>query len=261
MKVSSRIQSVLEVLDQTRGLYYNIAKPTADLLFFLTKLKRPQTIIEIGTANGYSSIVMGAAIQSYGGNVITIERNGRLVEEARENIMEAGLQDVVTVYPGSAYKVIQKLSGPFDMVFNDGTKQEYLGYFERFYPKLSPQALVIANGAISNNADLSKYTNVVFKDELLSSNIVPVGRGLLVSVYEPKKEPNFKKPVSSIGELVVEVEKRYFKGTASQVKNGEIFIRKDKAEPKNERDGYVDSLITESMVLPTEEEVEPLEIL
>lgn len=243
MIVSERIQSVLEVLDQTRGLYYNIAKPTADLLFFLTKLKRPRTVIEIGTANGYSSIVLGAAVQSFGGRVITIERNGGLVSEARENVAEAGLQDVVTVYPGSAYKVIQKLSGPFDMVFNDGTKQEYSGYFEKFYPKLSPQALVIANGAISCSAELGKYINYILKNELLSSCIVPVGRGLLVSVYEPKKEPNFKKPVSSIGELVADVEKRYFKGTASQVKSGEIFAK----------DGYTESLITESKILPDEE--------
>jgi predicted O-methyltransferase YrrM len=225
MQVTPRVQEVLDRLEETRGLYYNLARPSVELLFLLARLVRPREIVEVGTSNGYSAIALGAAVQPFRGRVITIERSGRLVEEARKNIADAGLQDVVTVFPGSAYKALKRLPGPFRFVFLDATRQEYVGYLEQVRSKLAPRALLVADNLLSHQDELAEFTRAVSKDSHFSSIVIPVGMGLLLSAYEEQTEPSPDRKILSLGELVASARSRVFRGTASQVRNGEMFTR------------------------------------
>jgi hypothetical protein len=116
--------------------------------------------------------------------VTTIERDGELVEEARKNIAAAGLDDVVTVIPGSAYKVLKQEPGPWDFVFLDGTKQEYVGYLERVLPKLAPRAMLTADNLLSHADELQEFQKLVAADPRIHATTLPVGTGLLVGLFE-----------------------------------------------------------------------------
>jgi len=254
MKLPERAREVIENMDMTRGLYYNINNPTAELLYFLVKLLRPKRIIEVGTANGYSSIVMGSAARDFGGSVITIERNGRLADSAMENITKAGLMDTVTVYPGSAYKVLERLTGEFDLIFLDATKQEYLGYFERVRDKISVNGLILADNIISHEEELGEFIRKISDDRRFSVSVLPIGNGLLAGIFSQQKESVEQRHISALGELVSSAAPRIFQGTAADVQNGKIFLHnlykrsEEKSQEKefDEMDGYEQALFEEA---------------
>lgn len=260
MQLSGRAREVIEGLDHTRGLYYNVGRPTAELLYVFTRLHQPKRVVEVGTANGYSAIILGSAVKDFGGSVITIERNGRYAENAQKNIIAAGLQDVVTVLPGSAYKILERLPGPFDMVFLDATKQEYLGYFDRIKNKMSRNGLIVADSVVSHEQELCDFMRAVSGDNSFNSTILPFGSGLMVATKNPVREPVEKKHISDMSELVKQLGPRIFRGTAGDVQNGKIFLRnlydktKDdvhlKAEEVDEMDGYEKALFEEEGRLP-----------
>lgn len=184
MNVPVRIAEVLERLEETRWRYYNLHPTAAKILAILAKASEAKTVVEVGSANGYSAIVLGAAVRGHGGRVFTIERDSALADEAVKNVLEAGLQDVVTVIPGSAFKALRDLQGPWDLAFLDGTKQEYAGYLERILPKLSPKALLVADNLLSHPEELADFREQVHNHPHIDATILPVGTGLLVGLYD-----------------------------------------------------------------------------
>lgn len=189
MQYPPEVATVLERLQRTRWRYYNLHPVSGEVLGLLARVTQARRVVEVGTANGYSAIVLGEVVRTHGGTVVTIERDGALAEEAKANIVEAGLQEVVTVVPGSAYKVLKELAGPWDFAFLDATKQEYLGYLERLLPKLAPRALLVADNLLSHADELAEFRARAEMDPRLTAAILPVGTGLLVGLFESVPEP------------------------------------------------------------------------
>src|SRR6185369_5480012 len=94
------------------------------LLRVLTTAVRATRILEIGTAIGYSGIWMAGALPP-AGMLLTMEVDEARVREARENFARAGLSDRVNVIAGNAQRLLAKVSGPFDLIFQDGDKRLY----------------------------------------------------------------------------------------------------------------------------------------
>lgn len=180
----SPVTELLRRLEATRWKYYNVHPAAADVLAMLVRISRAQHIVEVGTANGYSSIILGASALDQEGRVVTIERDGELTEEARRNIAEAGLHGVIRVVPGSAYKILTELSGPIDFVFLDGTKQEYIGYLERVVPKLASRALLVADNVLSHASELQSFQEAVRRESRIESTVLDIGTGLLVGIFD-----------------------------------------------------------------------------
>src|SRR5207248_8406846 len=82
-------------------------------------------VLEIGTAIGYSGIWLAGALPS-GGMLITMEKDPERAKVARDNFKRARLEDRVTVVVGDAERMLAKVSGPFDLLFQDGDKRLYL---------------------------------------------------------------------------------------------------------------------------------------
>src|SRR5258708_30847350 len=82
-------------------------------------------ILEIGTAIGYSGIWMGRALPP-DGMLLTMEIDAKRAQEARENFARAGLSDRVSVMVGDSQKLVSKVAGPFDLIFQDGDKRLYV---------------------------------------------------------------------------------------------------------------------------------------
>lgn len=179
-----RIADVLQRLEEVRWKFYSVHPVAAKVLGILARASGAKQVIEVGTGSGYSAIVLGAAVRPHGGRVFTIERDGEIAAEAQANVAAAGLQDIVTVIPGSAFKILRELQGPWDLAFLDGTKQEYTGYLERILPKFSAKALLCADNLLSHADELADFHARVSAHPHLDATIIPVGTGLLVGMYE-----------------------------------------------------------------------------
>jgi predicted O-methyltransferase YrrM len=105
---------------------------------------KPRRILEIGTLVGYSAILMAENLPE-GGEIITLEVSQPSFEIAKENIQKAELGNKIKIIFGSALEIIPTLNGEFDFVFIDAEKKEYLKYLKVVEPKLSDQAVVVAD--------------------------------------------------------------------------------------------------------------------
>jgi len=117
------------------------------LLRVLATAIRAQRILEVGTAIGYSTIWLAGALPS-GGMLFTIEKDAGRASRARENIARAHLSDRVTVIVGDAQLMLAKLSGPFDLVFQDGDKRLYVPLLGRLIDLLRPEGLLVTDNVL-----------------------------------------------------------------------------------------------------------------
>ena len=103
-------------------------------------------MLEVGTAIGYSSLHMAEALGD--GKIVTIDRDPQRIREATEFHARAGVADKIEIVEGDALEVIDRLDGPFDMIFLDGTKIEYPRYLELVEPKASERAVLVVDNML-----------------------------------------------------------------------------------------------------------------
>lgn len=158
---------------------------TPDVGRFLHNLvlaARPQSLIEIGTSGGYSTIWIGAAARAAGGSLTTLEIDPVKVTLARESLRDAGLEGTVTVVEGDAFKYMRRRSEPADFFFLDAEKEDYLAFLGLIVPLLRPGGVFVADNLISHEADLREFREAALADPRLSAVVVPIGRGELFAV-------------------------------------------------------------------------------
>jgi caffeoyl-CoA O-methyltransferase len=114
-------------------------------------------VLEIGAASGYSAIWLGLGLRQTGGHLTTIEYEPVRAKEAAENVRRAGLQDVVQVVSGDAFKEIPKLQGAFDLVFLDAWKPDYKKFFDLVFPRVSPGGLFLAHNVINKKSEMPDF--------------------------------------------------------------------------------------------------------
>jgi predicted O-methyltransferase YrrM len=114
-------------------------------------------VLEIGAASGYSAIWLGLGLQQTGGHLTTIEYEPVRAKEATENIRRAGLQDVVQVVSGDAFKEIPRLQGTFDLVFLDAWKPDYKKFFDLVFPRVSPGGVFLAHNVINKKSEMKDF--------------------------------------------------------------------------------------------------------
>ena len=155
-------------------------------------------ILEIGTAIGYSGIWLARALPA-NCILISIERDPHRAAEARANFERAGLADRASVMVGDASRLVAKVSGPFDLIFQDGDKQLYGPLLDRLIALLRPGGLLIADNVLwdgevvpgfvarpLNNPEDTKaiagYNLRLSADPRLLTTWVPLRDGLAISV-------------------------------------------------------------------------------
>ena len=160
----------------------NITADTGRLLSIIVRATRATRILEVGTSNAYSTIWLADAARETGGRVTTLELLPAKVSLARENLRRAGLEDRVEIRQGQAADTLPTLSGPFDLVFLDANRPEYLRYLEMVLPKLVPGGLLVADNVVSHASELGAYLVRVKSDPSLFSVTVPIGNGEEISL-------------------------------------------------------------------------------
>ena len=114
-------------------------------------------ILEIGTAIGYSGIWLAGALPP-GGMLLTLEMSGERAREARDNFARAGLADRVSVVIGDAQLKIAKVSGPFDLIFQDGPKNLYSPLLDRLVALLRPGGLLVTDNVLWDGEVVPGYS-------------------------------------------------------------------------------------------------------
>jgi caffeoyl-CoA O-methyltransferase len=136
-------------------------------------------VLEIGAASGYSAIWLGLGLRQTGGHLTTIEYEPVRAKEAAENVRRAGLQDVVQVVSGDAFKEIPKLQGAFDLVFLDAWKPDYKKFFDLVFPRVSPGGLFLAHNVINKKNEMKDFlAAIATHPQAFTTTVAPSHEGM-----------------------------------------------------------------------------------
>ena len=163
------------------GKMLNLEPETAGLISILARGGRRTRLLEIGTSNGYGTIWLAHAARASGGRVTSVERDPGKRSMADENLRRAGLRDVVDLELGEATEVVGILPGPFDLVFFDADRVSAPDQLALLLPKLAPDAMLLADNALSHPAEISGYLAALRELPGFDHVVVPVGKGLSVA--------------------------------------------------------------------------------
>ncbi|MBP3337567.1 MAG: O-methyltransferase [Clostridia bacterium] len=165
-------------------------------LAVLLSIIKPKKILEIGTAIGYSAILMHEAC---GGNVkiTTIERDAEMIERAKKNLHTAGILKDVTILEGDAQDKIKEAEGDFDFVFIDAAKGQYMKFFEEVSKKVRPGSVIVTDNVLFMGkvaipglpprkhrtivVNLREYLDMLCTRDDLDTSILPLGDGMAIT--------------------------------------------------------------------------------
>ena len=126
-----------------------IRKETGELLRILLQIKKPERILEVGAAIGFSSVFMG---ENTGKNthITTIENYPPRIERAKANIALAGMEDKITLIAGDAAEVLKGLSGSWDFIFMDAAKGQYIHFMPEVMRLLAPGGILVSDNVLQD---------------------------------------------------------------------------------------------------------------
>jgi len=167
-------------------------------LKLLLAMKQPKEILEVGTAIGFSALLMS----EYGPAdclITTIEKYEKRIPIARENFRKAGREKQITLLEGDAASLLQELQGPYDFIFMDAAKGQYIHFLPDILRLMPVGGLLVSDNVLQDGDVLESRYAVTRRDrtihsrmreylyelkhhEQLQTDILPVGDGVTVSV-------------------------------------------------------------------------------
>lgn len=162
-------------------------------LSLLSKLASPKRILEIGTYTGYSALCMAEGLVP-DGELVTIDCNDELAPIQTKYIALAGMEQKIKLMYGDALEILPTLTGPWDLVFIDADKANYLNYFQMVRDQISPGGLLIADNvlwtgkvlspAAHNDIDtaaLQAFSTALATDPIFETTMLTIRDGLTVA--------------------------------------------------------------------------------
>ena len=149
-------------------------------LRILTAVKQPRLVLEIGVFTGWSSIEMARALPP-GGKIVACDVNEETTAVARRYAQEVGVADRIDYRVGDAAETIAALDGPFDLVFIDAWKPDYVDHYELVLPKLADDGLILADNtlsALNGNEGIEQFNEHVLADRRVECVLVPIRDGV-----------------------------------------------------------------------------------
>ena len=173
-----------------------IRRETESLLRTMVTAIDPDCILEIGTAIGYSAIVMAECCDA---KVTTIENYEKRIPLARENFERAGLTDRIKLIEGDAGRLLSELSGEYGFIFLDAAKGQYLNWLPDILRLMPRGGMLFADNVLQDltvmesrftverrerttHKRMRAFLHAIMHDERLESTIIPAGDGVSISV-------------------------------------------------------------------------------
>lgn len=170
---------------------------TASLLRLLVQMTRPFRILEVGTAIGYSAILMSECMPQ-GAHITTIEKYEPRIPVARENIRLAGKESCIELIEGDALEVLKSLEGPYDLIFMDAAKGQYIHFLPELMRLLPVGGVLISDNVLQDgdvmesryavtrrnrtiHSRMREYLYALKHDARLQTAVLSVGDGITIS--------------------------------------------------------------------------------
>lgn len=175
-----------------------IRKETQSFLKVLLMMKKPVRVLEVGTAIGFSALLMCEYLPE-NGHITTIEKYEKRISIARENFKRAGKEDRITLIEGDALEVMRSLEGPFDFIFMDAAKGQYIHYMPEAIRLLSKDGVLMSDNVLQDgdiiesrfaverrnrtiHSRMREYLYELKHNDQLQTSIIPLGDGVALSV-------------------------------------------------------------------------------
>ncbi|UCE70026.1 MAG: O-methyltransferase [Flavobacteriaceae bacterium] len=166
------------------------------VLSLISRLVRPENILEIGTYTGYSALCLAEGLQA-GGRLHTIDKNDELTGMQRRYFDRSPYGKQILQHTGMALDVLPTLKSEFDLVFIDADKSEYPQYYEKVLPMVRPGGLILFDnvlwsGKVLGPVDpkdtaariLSEFNNALMEDKRVRTVMLPIRDGLTICSVE-----------------------------------------------------------------------------
>jgi predicted O-methyltransferase YrrM len=181
--VPAEIASILREIRAADTGLLAVSEEDGRFLRMMAHARQAKRALEIGAANGYSAIWIGLALRQTGGRLVTIEYDPVRAKTAAANIRRAGLNDIVQVIEGDAFKEIPRLQGGFDYVFLDAWKPDYRKFFDLVRPRLDTGGLFLAHNVVNKRSEMQDFLAAIQTDPAFVSAVVsPGSEGMSISV-------------------------------------------------------------------------------
>ena len=200
--INSRDQGNTEILDiierEALDSYVPIIrKEMQSFLKLLLAMQKPKRILEVGTAVGFSAILM-AEYDPEACEITTIENYEKRIPIAKENFKRAGKEDQITLIEGDAAEVLKQLSEPYDMIFMDAAKGQYIHFMPDILRLLKTGGVLVSDNVlqdgdiIESHFAVTRRNRTIYKrmreylyelthrDDLVTA-VLPIGDGITVS--------------------------------------------------------------------------------
>ena len=192
--------AVIEAIEQEalRDRVPIIRKEMQSFLKFLLMIKRPMRILEVGAAVGFSSILMSEYMPE-GGHITTIENYDKRIPIARANFKRAGKEEQIDLIEGDALEVMHGLEGPYDLIFVDAAKGQYIHYLPEVMRLLGTDGVLVSDNVLQEgdiiesrfaverrnrtiHSRMREYLYELKHHDQLQTSIIPLGDGVALSV-------------------------------------------------------------------------------
>ena len=192
--------AVIEAIEQEalRDRVPIIRKEMQSFLKILLMIKRPMRILEVGAAVGFSSILMSEYMPE-GGHITTIENYDKRIPIARANFKRAGKEEQIDLIEGDALEVMHGLEGPYDLIFVDAAKGQYIHYLPEVMRLLGTDGVLVSDNALQEgdiiesrfaverrnrtiHSRMREYLYELKHHDQLQTSIIPLGDGVALSV-------------------------------------------------------------------------------
>lgn len=192
--------AVIEAIEQEalRDRVPIIRKEMQSFLKVLLMIKRPMRILEVGAAVGFSSILMSEYMPE-GGHITTIEKYDKRIPIARANFKRAGKEEQIDLIEGDALEVMHGLEGPYDLIFVDAAKGQYIHYLPEVMRLLGTDGVLVSDNVLQEgdiiesrfaverrnrtiHSRMREYLYELKHHDQLQTSIIPLGDGVALSV-------------------------------------------------------------------------------
>ena len=184
-----------------------IRKETKEWIKTMLLIKQPLRVLEVGAAVGFSAIYMSQFLPE-GGRITTIEKWEPRIEKAKENFKRAGKEDCITLLEGDAADILKELEGPYDLIFMDAAKGQYIHFLPDVIRLLASDGVLISDNVLQDgevldskyvverrnrtiHARMREYLYTLKNQEGLETSIIPLGDGVALSVKTGYGEKKF----------------------------------------------------------------------
>lgn len=176
----------------------------AQLIRVLLNIAKPKRILEIGTAIGYSALIMASVIEREG-RIISIEKREDMINMAEKNIHDSGYSDMIKIIKGEAEEVLPNINDEFDFIFIDAAKGQYMEFFPHCIRNLAEGGIILSDNVLYKGMVASddlvlrrkktivkrmrSYLDYITSNKDLESSVIPIGDGVAIT-YKKEVEKN-----------------------------------------------------------------------